>query len=32
MPDWHLLAETLVRGEEYYIDYYSAVQIHQLIM
>jgi predicted transcriptional regulator of viral defense system len=31
MPDWHLLAEPLTRGGEYYIGYYSALQIHQLI-
>ena len=30
MPDWHLLAEPLV-GKDYYIGYYSALQIHQLI-
>jgi predicted transcriptional regulator of viral defense system len=30
MPDWHLLAEPLV-GQECYIGYYSALQIHQLI-
>jgi predicted transcriptional regulator of viral defense system len=30
MPDWHLLAEPLVQGN-YYIGYYSALQIHQLI-
>ncbi len=30
MPDWHLLAEPLV-GENFYIGYYSAMQIHQLI-
>jgi predicted transcriptional regulator of viral defense system len=31
MPDWHLLAEPLTRGGEYYIGYYSALQTHQLI-
>lgn len=31
MPDWHLLAEPLSDGEEYYIGYYSALQIHGLI-
>jgi predicted transcriptional regulator of viral defense system len=31
MPDWHLLAEPLAYGSEYYIGYYSAMQIHQLI-
>ena len=30
MPDWHLLAEPL-SGRDYYIGYYSALQIHQLI-
>ncbi|MDR2814285.1 MAG: hypothetical protein LBB79_06495 [Prevotellaceae bacterium] len=30
MPDWHLLAEPLVQGN-FYIGYYSALQIHQLI-
>jgi predicted transcriptional regulator of viral defense system len=29
MPDWHLLAEPLT-GRDYYIGYYSALQIHQL--
>ncbi len=31
MPDWHLIAEYLVRNAEYYIGYYSALQIHNLI-
>jgi predicted transcriptional regulator of viral defense system len=31
MPDWHLLAEHLVQDAEYYIGYYSALQIHSLI-
>jgi len=31
MPDWHLLAEPLTRGNDYYIGYYSAMQIHHLI-
>ncbi len=31
MPDWHLLAEYLVRDAEYYIGYYSALQIHNAI-
>jgi len=31
MPDWHLLAEHLVNGSNYYIGYYSALQIHNLI-
>ena len=28
MPDWHLLAEHLVQGANYYIGYYSALLIH----
>jgi len=31
MPDWHLLAKHLVNGADYYIGYYSALQIHNLI-
>lgn len=31
MPDWHLLAEYLVQDANYYIGYYSALQIHNLI-
>jgi len=31
MPDWHLIAEHLVRGTGHYIGYYSALQIHNLI-
>lgn len=31
MPDWHLLAEYLVNDTDYYIGYYSALQIHNLI-
>lgn len=31
MPDWHLLAGPLTKGTEYYIGYYSALQIHNLI-
>lgn len=31
MPDWHLLAEHLVQDANYYIGYYSALQIHNLI-
>lgn len=31
MPDWHLVAECLTDGVEYYIGYYSALQIHNLI-
>lgn len=31
MPEWHLLAECLVTSSQYYIGYYSALQIHNLI-
>ena len=31
MPDWHILAQYLVGDTEYYIGYYSAMQIHSLI-
>lgn len=31
MPDWHLLAASLVGKASYYIGYYSALQIHSLI-
>jgi predicted transcriptional regulator of viral defense system len=31
MPDWHLIAEYLVNNAQYYIGYYSALQIHNLI-
>lgn len=31
MPDWHLIAEYLVKDSNYYIGYYSALQIHNLI-
>lgn len=31
MPDWHLIAEYLVKDSDYYIGYYSALQIHNLI-
>jgi predicted transcriptional regulator of viral defense system len=31
MPDWHLIAEHLVNDAKYYIGYYSALQIHNLI-
>jgi predicted transcriptional regulator of viral defense system len=31
MPDWHLIAEHLVKDAEFYIGYYSALQIHNLI-
>lgn len=30
MPDWHLLSQYLVGDAEYYIGYYSALQIHGL--
>ena len=31
MPEWHLLAEPFAKGSQYYIGYYSALQIHELI-
>ncbi|MDD4411864.1 MAG: transcriptional regulator [Bacilli bacterium] len=31
MPDWHLIAPFIVNDAEYYIGYYSALQIHNLI-
>jgi predicted transcriptional regulator of viral defense system len=31
VPDWHLIAEYLVSDTNYYIGYYSALQIHNLI-
>jgi len=31
MPDWHLIAEYLVKDARHYIGYYSALQIHNLI-
>ncbi len=31
MPDWHLIAEYLIKNAEHYIGYYSALQIHNLI-
>ena len=30
MPDWHLLAQYLVKDAEYYVGYFSALQIHSL--
>jgi predicted transcriptional regulator of viral defense system len=30
MPVWHSLAPYLAKGEDYYIGYYAALQIHQL--
>jgi predicted transcriptional regulator of viral defense system len=32
MPDWHLIAENLVNDADHYIGYYSALQIHNLIV
>lgn len=31
MPDWHIIAEHLVKTTNHYIGYYSALQIHNLI-
>lgn len=31
MPDWHIIAQCLTKGYDYYIGYYSALQIHNLI-
>ena len=31
MPNWHLVAKYLRRNRNYYIGYYSALQIHKLI-
>ncbi len=31
MPDWHIIAEHLVKNTNHYIGYYSALQIHNLI-
>jgi predicted transcriptional regulator of viral defense system len=31
IPNWHLVAKYLMRNKEYYIAYYSALQIHKLI-
>lgn len=31
MPDWHIIAEHLIKDAEHYIGYYSALQIHNLI-
>jgi len=30
-PNWHLLAKHLVKNADFYIGYYSALQIHELI-
>ena len=32
MPDWHLIAGHIVNDAAYYIGYYSALQIHNLII
>ena len=32
IPDWHLVAKYLMKGKKYYIGYYSAMQIHGLII
>ncbi len=32
MPDWHLIAGPLTKGTKHYIGYYSALQIHNLIV
>lgn len=31
LPDWHLAAAGIVKGVDYYIGYYSALQLHNLI-
>lgn len=31
MPDWHLIPEFIVKDVKYYIGYYSALHIHNLI-
>lgn len=31
LPEWHLAAAGIVKGAEYYIGYYSALQLHNLI-
>jgi predicted transcriptional regulator of viral defense system len=31
IPDWHLVAKYLMKKKQYYIGYYSAMQIHSLI-
>jgi len=31
LPDWHLIASSLMSGADYYIGYYSALQVHGLI-
>jgi predicted transcriptional regulator of viral defense system len=31
IPEWHLVTKYLMKGKDYYIGYYSAMQIHGLI-
>jgi len=31
IPNWHLVAKYLMRNKNYYVGYYSALQIHKLI-
>jgi len=31
IPNWHLVAKCLMKGKNYYVGYYSAMQIHNLI-
>jgi len=31
MPEWHLLAGCLIKSCEYYVGYYSALEVHNLI-
>jgi len=31
LPEWHLAAAGIVKGADYYIAYYSALQLHNLI-
>lgn len=31
IPNWHLVAKYLMKGKNYYIGYFTALQIHQLI-
>jgi len=31
LPEWHLLTDCLVKNADYYIGYYSALQVHNLI-
>jgi len=31
IPNWHLVAKHFMKGKNYYIGYYSAMQIHNLI-